>query len=427
MRVRLERPYYKPVRGAHLICAVTLLYLVLLFVFPGQALLARALRGEPAAPARLAWGEGLPETNPRFIGAMVGIYLLMLVAALATGVFGKRTRSAPAGAGSATPTSPMADGAAIRRLKEATDSVGLGWLNGLLVGVAGLGLLIAWTTGTLTTSLGFLAGAVALLALAGAEYGAAGLVKEKRVTPADLDEITLPLHPTARVEGVFEWLFRPLTPGEEGGVVTLRFPFTLAEPRYHRAVALPRPRPEAAEYGAFLSRETNPELAALAARIEESRATTALPRTGFPTTALEAPWNVLSFVQQFRLVLDLDRRGRKGYVRTPTEVLWEREGTPDCLVLLAAALLRTLDYPHALVWIEPVAGSGRVLLALPGFDYLGKAGEFYFDPAAGRYCALCEPVPKGGPGAATAPAKEWGWSVGPIPEADRGLPLRRIA
>lgn len=309
----------------------------------------------------------------------------------------------------------------VRFVRYLTDSVGLSALNAITAAVAVVGILLALKYNPILCML-FLP--VLVVAVLGSDYRAAPLREKEDLIPPDLDEFTLPMYPSAKVDTLFQWMFRALSPLSDGKKeIALEKIFYLAEPRYARACGLSHDIPEPMFYGSFLASDANPEIIAIAAAVDN-----AVKSAVKDITAFQLKCNVLGFVNQFRLVTELDSKGRKDYLRLPTEVLWEFEGTKACLVVLSAAILRVLGYDHALVWIEDVTGSGRIALMLPGFDCIGKESDFYFDPSTGSYCAICEPVLKRPELAAStdSPTNAWDWYIGPLTDADRVAMKKRI-
>jgi hypothetical protein len=411
MRIRTDRPCRKPLLWRHWTAAGAVTALVLLFLLPGHALLYALGAGGTAVSLLPALLVGIPGFSLPYCAAMLVAAVILVALAFTIAIMGNvRAESPPAGY-----ERPVI------LLQHTTDAVGLRWLNiGLLV-IGPLLVLTCLLAGRPFLSLACLALTVAVLALLGADYRPGRAAEETPVAGADAAEITLPLHPDATTEFRFAWSFRSLAdPGGAGR--PLSFTLSLARPRYERTVAVPHDLADASGLGEFMTRDTNPELSWIASEISKL-----LAAVVGHCTPMEQKCNLLDFVRQYRLVTDLDTKGRKDYLRLPTEVIWETEGTPRCLILTAAALMRQLGFRYTLVRAAPLGGPERLFLALPGFECIGDPGEFYTDPETSEVCALAEPRCAAAPAAALAPTTDWSWYVGPIPEDLATASLARIA
>ena len=193
---------------------------------------------------------------------------------------------------------------------------------------------------------------------------------------------------------VYRWTYsdQPDMPGAQPKEYAIRL--SLNRKRYDRLRAEPR-LVDVMKWDKYV-REASPEVLRLAARFREIRDQEDWP----PYNEIE---NLLTFAQSLEYQRDLTSEGESSdWPKYPLETLWEGGGDCEDSSILAAALLLTLGYDVALLFLPSHAALGIAgAEGLPGTFLEVKGRRYYYYETTGT-----------------------GWEFGELPEHYQGVDFR---
>lgn len=334
------------------------LYIVLMFILPGQL--------------GLLWLAGRTEVVPQPVALTILNFIVFGVLALLV----RFTRAAIFDIG-------WEKGHATQRLAEWLDVSGWRWLN--LVGIIGIGAgaAVLAQAGLLPYPFWFLFGAIIIGLLdMGQPVVPLPLLRPEPRFPA---ELIVPETPQPGKAVTYQWLvYRSQS---TAGSQARSAQFMLDDDEYQRARGQERfPTRPVAEYVKYVKLGMSPSVQRVAAHFRAHSSEHAY-------SALDELMDVVGFTRAIEYHRDQETRGVPDYANFPIETLYDAAGDCEDHAILAAALLHQLGHDVALFHVD-LGDSGHLAL---GYRPVGStflpAGPFSGDADNGRQYYYVETVP----------------------------------